>query len=312
MTKFKNMKKTIFTLALLVMAMAAGAQTIKVNFKKGEVRKFSTSTDVSVGIPMRGETKAQSYSALDVTVSDVNPDGYTVVLKTDSFSMTGGSEVMQQFSNENYLKALKDVTAKLKLDKNGVVTDITNSDEVLGAVAKYSIEAVNKLYADHPEIEKAAPKSKALMLLNEQLTKDNLLDFLRETPFFANYGKDFKANPTADETFKDIVKLKSNYTVSQADGKTTISKTSASNMTEEDTKSFLKKQISQMMGSDVSDAEFNQVWNQVKMMGMANINVDDDAKYDYSTTGWLTSSTTSMTMKAMGATIKVNATTTAR
>lgn len=48
------MKKTLLTLVLLVMAMTVGAQSVKVDYHKGDVRKYTTNVSLSMGIPMHG------------------------------------------------------------------------------------------------------------------------------------------------------------------------------------------------------------------------------------------------------------------
>lgn len=93
------MRKAMFTLALAVMAMAASAQTVKVGFKKGDVRKYVTKVDITVGVPMQGEEKVSSEATNTYTVTDATADGYTVELKNESYTTTGKSEIAQQLGD---------------------------------------------------------------------------------------------------------------------------------------------------------------------------------------------------------------------
>lgn len=302
------MKKTFLTLVLMVMAIAVSAQSIKVGFNKGDVRKYETKSDFSLGIPMQGEKKASSDMKVTYTVTDVTADGYVVEAKADPISLTGDDDIASQFANSEVFGALEKTPAKLKLDKNGVVVDLINSDEVLGAVSALAIESINKTYAEHPEIEKTAPKAKALMAVNDMLTKEKVLSTITENTIFALNGKDFAKKPEADESLMDMIKTKSTYTVSGTDGNLVIAKKAVGNMSEDDIKALVKKQIKEMAGQDMSDADFNNVWAQMKMMGMARLDLDLNGTYNYGKGGWLSSSNSKTTVK-LGVTIKVSSST---
>lgn len=304
------MKKTVFTLALLLMAMVAGAQTVKVDFHKGDVRKYSSKTNLTLGVPMQGEQNGSETCQTTYTVTDATPDGYIVEFKTDSYETSGSAAVLQQFQNSEYFNALKNTPAKLKLDKNGQIVDLLNSDDILINVSKLSVEAINKLYADHPEIEKGLPKSKMLLTLNDKLTKENAINFFKEGTVLGLNGRDLKANPEANETFFNNFKVKTSYIVSDNNGQLEIAKTMVNNMNEDDTKNFLKGQIGQLQGGEISDADFEQIWSQLKMVGMTRISIDGNATSTFGNDGWLTSDKSDISMKAMGASVKISTVTT--
>ena len=300
------MRKAMFTLALAVMAMAASAQTVKVGFKKGDVRKYVTKVDITVGVPMQGEEKVSSEATNTYTVTDATADGYTVELKNESYTTTGKSEIAQQLGDvSSYFSALKETPAKLKLNKDGAVTDILNSDAVLASISKIAIDAVNKFYADHPEIEKQAPKSKALMAVNDQITKENALNLFKDNTIFSLNGKDLVATPEEDDTIINIIKVKSTYSVSNEGSNLVINKKSVSNMSEDDLKALIKKFIAKA-GQEVSDSEFDQMWGQMKLMGMAQIDANETGTSNYGEGGWLTSNSDDVSMTVMGAKTKVS------
>lgn len=304
------MKKTILTLALLVMAMTVGAQTLRVSFQKGEIHKYTTKTDYSIGIPMQGEKTGSTTASVAYTVSDATADGYVVEMRPLDFQTSGDVDILSQLSDTKILSYLNGTPVELKLDKNGVVTDILNSDKVLAAVSKATIDEINKQYAEHPEAEKVVPKAKALMAVNEQLTKENVLEQIRDNSVFSLNGKDLKANPEEDETFQEFIKVKSTYTVGQDGDKTVIGKKSVSNMTEDEVKAFLVKQIAKMTGGAVSSSDFDSMWSQMKMMGMTKLSFDLDGTSTFGTGAWLSNSNMNTSTKIMGASIKISATTT--
>lgn len=304
------MKKTILSLALMLISLAVSAQTIKTDFKKGDVRKYSTSMDLNFGVPMQGEMKGSATVLTTYTVTDAG-NGWTVVMKVDSFYTTGSEEIVGQFSNENNFMGLKKTPAILKLDAKGYITDIVNSDDVLAAIAEVSINSLNNIYSKHPELEKMAPKSKAMLKINDELTKDNLLKFVRESSVLALNGKDIKPGKPFDETLMDdILKTKGTFSLSKdADGLTVVGKKSESNMTEDDVKQLLKKQMANF-GASADDTQFDLVWGQLKSMGMANLEYNSEETSTFNNDGWLKSETSNGITTLAGAKIKISETTT--
>lgn len=304
------MKKTILSLALLLISLTVSAQTIKTDFKKGDIRKYLTAMNFNVGVPMQGEMKGSATVLTTYTVTDAS-NGWTVEMKVDSFSTTGNEDIVSQFSGESNFKALQKTPAILKLDSKGYITDIVNSDNVLAAIAEVSINNLNDMYSKHPDLEKIAPKSKAMLKINDELTKDNLLKFFRESSVLELNGKDIKPGEPFDETFMgDLLKAKSTFSLTKdADGLTVVNKKSESNMTEDEVKELVKKQISSM-GGGVDASQFDQIWSQLKMMGMASLEFNSENSSTVNNDGWLKSETTEGTTTVAGAKIKISGTTT--
>lgn len=304
------MKKTILSLALLLIGLTVSAQTIKTDFKKGDIRKYLTAMNFNVGVPMQGEMKGTATVLTTYTVTDAS-NGWTVEMKVDSFSTTGNEDIVSQFSGESNFKALQKTPAILKLDSKGYITDIVNSDNVLAAIAEVSINNLNDMYSKHPDLEKIAPKSKAMLKINDELTKDNLLKFFRESSVLELNGKDIKPGEPFDETFMgDLLKAKSTFSLTKdADGLTVVNKKSESNMTEDEVKELVKKQISSM-GGGVDASQFDQIWDQLKMMGMASLEFNSENSSTVNNDGWLKSETTEGTTTVAGAKIKISGATT--
>lgn len=304
------MKKTILSLALLLISLTVSAQTIKTDFKKGDIRKYLTAMNFNVGVPMQGEMKGSATVLTTYTVTNAS-NGWTVEMKVDSFSTTGNEDIVSQFSGESNFKALQKTPAILKLDSKGYITDIVNCDNVLAAIAEVSINNLNDMYSKHPDLEKIAPKSKAMLKINDELTKDNLLKFFRKSSVLELNGKDIKPGEPFDETFMgDLLKAKSTFSLTKdADGLTVVNKKSESNMTEDEVKELVKKQISSM-GGGVDASQFDQIWSQLKMMGMASLEFNSENSSTVNNDGWLKSETAEGTTTVAGAKIKISGTTT--
>lgn len=302
------MKKKVLLLLLLAIATVSSAQTININYKKGDVRTYTNSTNISVGAPMQGEQKASTTATVQYTVKDADANGYTVEMKTLDYSFDGSEEMAQQASNGTLIEALK-TPAVLKLDRNGVITDLVNSDEILARMAEAAVAIINKTYEKHPELEKVMPKAKTLMATNEQINKENALKNLREMSIFNYNGKDFKAGEAIDEELMDMVKVKSTYTVTSDNGSTVISRKSESNMNEGDIKSLIKQQMKKSGADDSATAMIDNAWGQMKAMGMTRLDLDSNGTSAFDSAGWLSSRSENNTTSVMGAKIKLTSTT---
>lgn len=111
------------------------------------------------------------------------------------------------------------------------------------------------------------------MAANSQLTPEFVLNFFKNFTVFSLNGRDLANVKNADETIYDFFKVKSSYDVSSANGTTTITRTAVSNMTDDDLKAILKKQMSQA-GQEVDDTQLEQIWGQLKAMGMTSCTID--------------------------------------
>lgn len=148
----------------------------------------------------------------------------------------------------------------------------------------------------------------SFMAANSQLTPEFVLNFFKNFTVFSLNGRDLANVKNADETIYDFFKVKSSYDVSSANGTTTITRTAVSNMTDDDLKAILKKQMSQA-GQEVDDTQLEQIWGQLKAMGMTSCTIDMNDVSNFGNGGWQSSANTKATIKAVGATIKVNAAT---
>lgn len=229
------MKKTLLTLVLLVMAMTVGAQSVKVDYHKGDVRKYTTNVSLSMGIPMQGEQKCGLTAATTYTVDEAGADGYVVELKADDYSTTGNADLLSMVGGQ-FFETLKSTPAKLKLDKKGAITGLANEDAFIAAISSTVVEGINKMYADRPGLESQMPKAKLLMAANSQLTPEFVLNFFKNFTVFSLNGRDLANVKNADETIYDFFKVKSSYDVSSVNGTTTITRTAVSNMTDDDLK----------------------------------------------------------------------------
>lgn len=299
------MKKTILSMVLCVMALAVSAQTLKTDLKKGDVRKYESNIDFSLGAPMQGEQKCSAKVFYTYTVSDANANGWIVEMKVDSLSTTGNQMIISQAVNSNFLNAIKETPARLKLDKKGLITGLENSDAVLASFGKQAIASINDLYASHPEIGQALPKTKAMMKANDELNLENLMKIIDAYSVFSLNGKDLKANDPADDELFGLFKVLSTYSISKdANGQTVISKKSSGNMKEEDIKGFLKKQ----MGDQADDSQIEQIWGQLKAFGMTSVDIDNNETYSFNNVGWLSDGSQTAKVKIAGAVMSLNQT----
>ena len=79
---------------------------------------------------------------------------------------------------------LGNIPLLLKTDANGKVKDILNYSEVQTKASKLAMVLIDSLYKAKPEMEKALPKYKMAMSVNNQLTKEAFIKSVENNTFF--------------------------------------------------------------------------------------------------------------------------------
>ncbi len=304
------MKKTILTFALLAVTLLASAQTIKVSYKQGETATYNSKVEYSVGVPMQGEMKATTDITVKYNIVKAGADGYTVEMSVVDFSVSGDNDIAENGVDVNFYKGVKKTPALLKLDPKGSVTSIENAEAVLASVAEATINGINDLYTRHPELDKALPKTKALLAADGQLTVENLLKKAREASVFSLNGKDIESGKKVDEKLMDMIKVKSTYTVETTATGLDIKRTSESDMTEDDVKNLVKEQVTKSGGDESAYKMVESAWGQLKAMGMTRLELTSNGTSAYTADGWLSSQNENSTTSVIGSTVKYVSTTT--
>ena len=302
------MKKSLITFALLLAVTALNAQTlIKAKFQKGDRAVYETVSDIKIDAPMGGGSEGiKTNSTTRFAVQEATADGYVVEMTTTNMKMEGNQEVVQQTGNM-LNQFLSNVPMLLKTDANGKVNDLLNYTEVQAKSSKFAMAFIDSIYKAKPEMEKTLPKYKMVMSVNGQLTKQAFIESAENNSFFNLFGKTLKTGDKEDLNTQGI-KTTVTYEVNrEADALNVIGKIKG-NMTEDDVKLFLIDKMKQMGADEGMISKIDANWGQMKLMGMAKMDVDGISTTKLLDTGWATEYGTDVKTKMMGMnmTIKVS------
>lgn len=303
------MKKSLITFALLLAVTALNAQTlIKAKFQKGDRAVYETVSDIKIDAPMGGGSESvKTNSTTRFAVQEATADGYVVEMTTVNMKMEGNQEVVQQTGNM-LNQFLSNVPMLLKTDANGKVNDLLNYTEVQAKSSKFAMAFIDSIYKAKPDLEKTLPKYKMVMSVNGQLTKQAFIESAENNSFFNLFGKTLKTGDKEDLNTQGI-KTTVTYEVNrEADALNVIGKIKG-NMTEDDVKVFLIDKMKQMGADEGMISKIDANWGQMKMMGMAKMDVDGTSTTKLLDTGWATEYGTDVKTKVMGMNMTIKAST---
>ena len=315
------MKKSLLTFVLLLAVTALNAQTlIKANFQKGDQATYESVADIKLSVPMAGNSESiKTNSKTKITVKDATTDGYVIEMTTTNVKMEGNKEVAQQMINmmDQYLG---NIPLLLKTDANGKVKDILNYSEVQTKASKLAMVLIDSLYKAKPEMEKALPKYKMAMSVNNQLTKEAFIKSVENNTFFILFGKTLKTGDfilfgktlkTGDKGEMNMQGIKTSvtYEVNKEPNALNIIGKIKGNMTEDDVKAFFIDKMKQIGADEGMVSKLDANWERMKQMGMAKMDVDGTSTTKLLNSGWATEYSTDVKTKMMGMEMTINSVT---
>lgn len=303
---YKDMKKTIATIALCVLAFQLNAQTlIKGEFKKGQTATYSTNAKTSTGSPMGGgSVEATVTFNTVINVTENAGDSTILEITAKDFTVEGSEEGASQFE---LTKAVIGKTVKVSTDANGKLRHILNYDEVSNHMRQSLTKTVEDMFSSHPEIAQVMSKESMIEKLASAVSEEKILDAVGvKTPFDLN-GQTIK-NGDKQEKVTNGIKLTTTYQVAPVLKMLGVVATSKANMTEEEVKEFI---ISQMVENGLPDEQVEQMkanWSQMAAMGLNKLEVNDTTTYHFSQ-GWVQDVTSDSSINMAIANISTKTTT---
>lgn len=280
--------------------LTVGAQTIKTNFKKGDVFNYNDAMNMKMELPMgQGTQTVDVTKKVVIEIVDKTKDGYKIAL-TNSGVTIKGDEMASDQALSGAMKYLNDVKIVFKTDANAVIQGIDNYEEVVTAASNNALKTIDELYTKNPMIEQALPKAKMIMAVSQLLEEKELIKTLQEETHFFLYGKKIKTGDKENRSLAQGIKAVSTYTIGENAGNTTISVASVSNMTEEDVKAMIVEQMKKMGMGDEAASNLEAGWEQMKGMGMTNIDFKGNETYVFQPNGALVSTNSKSDVKVMG------------
>ncbi len=286
------MKKLMTVSLMLTIALALQAQVkVAPKMEKGTVKTYAT--EAVITIPSQGDVKMTTDSKF--TITDATADGYVLEMvctdvKTECEPGNIAGKLMAAAE-----EMMKDAVVRAAVDKNGRVQDILNADEVKAGLDANADAFIDQLMTDMPQLAGVVSKEGLKKQVSQSLTIDALVQTLQEaTSPLALNGKTIMTGAQEEFVNKEGIKMKRLYFVN---GKSIIAN-STINMTEDEIKQFIIKQVEQSAPDQAQMIKDNI--DQLMKSGMLKMDFKESATYELQDDGWVKSIVVDSSTETMG------------
>ena len=226
-------------------------------------------------------------------IADVTPDGYLWDVVT--------TDVKQEAAPDNIIGKLMGAAEEMMLgqtlnvatDKNGKLVKIMNFDQLKPKLEQMATEMIDKMVKEMPQLEaaKGMISQQIKNVVNEERITSSMSD---ATSVMALNGKTIMTGAQEEYVSADGVKMKRMYFVN---GKN-ITTNSSMNMTKEDMKEMIIKQVEQSAPDQAEMVKKNI--DQLMDSGMLKIEMKEKATYELADDGWVKTLKVENTTESMG------------
>jgi hypothetical protein len=286
------MKKLMMVSLLLTVAMALQAQVkVAPKMQKGTVKTYVA--DATITLPGQGDVKVTADSKY--TVTDATADGFVLEMvstevKTECEPGNIAGKLMAAAE-----EMMKGAVVKAAVDKDGRIQNILNGDEVKARIDTQADAFIDQMMTDLPQIAGIVSKENLKKQVTESLTVEGLVETLQaSTSPLALNGKTIMTGNQEEFVSKDGMKMKRLYFVN---GKTIIAN-SVMNMTEEEMKQLIIKQVEKSAPDQAQMVKDNI--DQLMSSGMLKMDHKETATYELDDDGWVKSIVVDSTTETMG------------
>ena len=286
------MKKLMMVSLLLTVAMALQAQVrVAPKMQKGTVKTYIA--DATITLPGQGDVKVTADSKY--TITDATADGFVLeMVSTDVKTECEPGNIagkMMAAAEE----MMKGAVVKAAVDKDGRIQNILNGEEVKARIDTQAEVFIDQMMTDVPQLAGIVSKENLKKQVTQSLTVDGLVETLQaSTSPLALNGKTIMTGNQEEFVSKDGMKMKRLYFVN---GKTIIAN-SAMNMTEEEMKQLIIKQVEKSAPDQAQMVKDNI--DQLMSSGMLKMNHKETATYELDDDGWVKSIVVESTTETMG------------
>ncbi|MBR2206459.1 MAG: hypothetical protein IJ898_08975 [Prevotella sp.] len=289
------MKKIMMVSLMLTIAMALQAQVkVAPKMEKGTAKTYAA--EATITLPGQGDVKVTADSKYSIT--DANADSYVLeMVVTDVKTECEPGNIAGKLVAAAQ-EMLKDAVVRAALDKDGRIQNILNGDEVKTKFNAQADAFIDQLMADMPQLAGVVSKDALKQQISKSLTVEGLVQTLQEaTSPLALNGKTITTGSQEEFVSKEGIKMKRLYFVN---GKTIIAN-SVMNMTEDDMKQTIIKQVEETAPDQAQMIKDNI--DQLMSTGMLKMDHKETATYELQDDGWVKSIVVDSTTETMGQTV---------
>jgi hypothetical protein len=286
------MKKLLMVGLLLTAAIALQAQMkVAPKMQKGAVKTYVGQTTVS--IPMQGDVKVSDETKY--TVVDATADGFVVDLESVSVQSECDANNIAGKLLAAAQEAMKGITFRIAVDKEGKIQKLLNSEEVQPKLTKAMEGIVEQLLKDVPQLSSMLSKDDLMKQVAESVTPEAMLQTFQEaTSPLALNGKTIMTGGQEEYVSKDGMKMKRMYFVQ---GKNIVAN-STLNMTKDVMKEMIIKQVEKSAPDQAAMVKENI--DQIMSSGMLKMDMKETATYELQDDGWVKNIKGESTTESMG------------
>ena len=286
------MKKLMMVSLLLTVAMALQAQVkVAPKMQKGTVKTYVA--DATITLPGQGDVKVTADSKY--TITDATADGFVLeMVSTDVKTECDPGNIAGKLMAAAE-EMMKGAVVKAAVDKEGRIQNILNGEEVKARIDTQADAFIDQMITDVPQLAGIVSKENLKKQVTSSLTVEGLIETLQSsTSPLALNGKTIMTDNQEEFVSKDGMKMKRLYFVN---GKTIIAN-SAMNMTEEEMKQLIIKQVEKSAPDQAQMVKDNI--DQLMSSGMLKMNHKETATYELDDDGWVKSIVVEATTETMG------------
>ena len=293
------MKRLFLSSIIMLIAIAVSAQVkVAPKLAKGQKMSYTTVTTANMGMTIK--------VTADVTyeVTDETADGFVITATTTNFEAEGGDEMMRAVMTMSE-QVLLNQPIELTTTREGKVTGIKNMTAVKQSASALAAKLVEELYAKNPAFAQAMPKETMIEQTTNAIDEQTMLKNIAQTPTSPLVLNGMTIRNMAQDTYTSAqnINMKRMYFVTN--GGKTITTSSTANMTPDEVKAFIIKEVEEK-APDQAEA-IKQNIDTVMASGMMKIDASEKAKYDLGENGWVSAIEASSTMSVMGQNITMEA-----
>ena len=289
------MKKIMMVSLMLTIAVALQAQVkVAPKMEKGTVKTYVA--EATITLPGQGDVKVTADSKYSIT--DAKADSYVLeMVSTDVKTECEPGNIAGKLVAAAQ-EMMKDAVVRATLDKDGRIQNILNGDEVKARVDKQADAFIDQMLADVPQLAGVVSKDALKQQVSQALTVEGLVQTLQQaTSPLALNGKTIASGSQEEFVSKEGIKMKRLYFVN---GKTIIAN-SVMNMTEDDMKQTIIKQVEETAPDQAQMIKDNI--DQLMSTGMLKMDHKETATYELQDDGWVKSIVVDSTTETMGQTV---------
>ena len=286
------MKKLMMVSLLLTVAMALQAQVkVAPKMQKGTVKTYVA--DATITLPGQGDVKVTADSKY--TITDATADGFVLeMVSTDVKTECDPGNIAGKLMAAAE-EMMKGAVVKAAVDKEGRIQNILNGEEVKARIDTQAEVFIDQMMTDVPQLAGIVSKENLKKQVTQSLTVDGLVETLQaSTSPLALNGKTIMTGNQEEFVGKDSMKMKRLYFVN---GKTIIAN-SVINMTEEEMKQLIIKQVEKSAPDQAQMVKDNI--DQLMSSGMLKMDYKETATYELDEDGWVKSIVVDSTTETMG------------